>query len=125
MRTIESVAIELKLSQPKSVTTKRELNFTRNPETAVTIPAGTALQVYFSEVNPSRLFFEYAGSLRILLLVNAHKNVTGFSKPPTARAMQKWEWDSGTCKTPTGHKTEPDGHGPDGSPSWMLVMGYI
>ena len=45
-------------------------------------------------------------------------------KAPSATTMMKWEYD-GYCKTVTGHKTEPDGHGPDGSPSWMLALGMI
>jgi hypothetical protein len=45
-------------------------------------------------------------------------------KEPGARTMMKWEND-GYSKTVTGYKTEPDGYGPDGSPSWLLALGYI
>lgn len=124
-KTIETVKVELKLSAPISVTTKSELNFSKNPETACTIPKGTKLDIYFSEVNSSRIYFDYAGSLRAATLINAHKNFTGFSKSPSINTLEKWENEGGYCRTPTGHKTEPDGYGPDGSPSWMLVMGII
>lgn len=45
-------------------------------------------------------------------------------KAPSMATLEKWNQD-GICKTPTGHRVEPDGHGPDGSPSWMLVFGII
>lgn len=31
----------------------------------------------------------------------------------------------GACETPTGDSVEPDGHGPDGAPSWLLALGLI
>ena len=125
MKTIESVKLEKKLSAPKSVTTKVELNYSRDPATACTVPAGTKLDVYFSETNLGRVYFDYAGSLRALSIVSAHKYVTGFTKAPSFATLERWSND-GYCKTPTcTHKTEPDGYGMDGSPSWLLVMGMI
>jgi hypothetical protein len=55
---------------------------------------------------------------------NLHMSVSGFPKPPTESTMQKWMND-GIAKTPTGQKTEPDGWGADGSPSWLLALGII
>ena len=49
--------------------------------------------------------------------------VTGFAKP-TYAMLERWSME-GVGKTPTGKTTEPDGYAPDGSPSWMLVMGLI
>lgn len=43
---------------------------------------------------------------------------------PSLRTLQEWE-DDGRCETPTGHVVEPDGHGPDGVPSWLLALGMI
>lgn len=43
---------------------------------------------------------------------------------PSLRMLQKWE-DDGWCETPTGHVVEPDGRGPDGVPSWFLLLGLI
>lgn len=125
MKTLNDIRATHQLSEPKTVTTKQVLNYTKDPETAVTIPVGYNLQVHFSKTKPSRLYFEYAGALRSLTVVNAHKYITGIAKPPSVATLQKWEWDSGICKTPTGRKTEPDGYGDDDSPSWMLVMGVI
>jgi hypothetical protein len=45
-------------------------------------------------------------------------------KVPSLRQLQKWS-DDGWCMTPTGYKVEPDGYGPDDSPSWMVALGYI
>ena len=45
-------------------------------------------------------------------------------KPPTAPTLARWGRDGG-CKTPTGQWTEQDGHGEDGSPSWMLALNMI
>jgi len=42
----------------------------------------------------------------------------------TAATMEKWVSD-GIAKTPTGKQTEPDGYADDGSPSWLLALGYI
>lgn len=124
MKTIESVRLEKKLSAPKSVTTKVELNYTKDSTTDCTIPIGTKLNVHFSETNLNRVYFDYNGSLRALSIVNAHKYITGFSKSPSLSTLERWSND-GYCKTPTGDKTEPDGYGMDGCPSWLLVVGMI
>lgn len=47
-----------------------------------------------------------------------------FVKAPTISALMKMS-DDGIAKSLTGKRIEPDGHGPDGSPSWLLVLGYI
>jgi len=56
-------------------------------------------------------------------IANLPLNVTGFAKP-SMQTLEKWSND-GICKTPTGKKTEPDGYGEDGSPSWLLALGYM
>lgn len=43
---------------------------------------------------------------------------------PTYETMQRWERDC-MCKTPTGHVVEADGEGPDGVPSWLILLGLI
>ena len=53
-----------------------------------------------------------------------HAIVTGFAKPPATITLHRWSLD-GVCKTVTGYKVEPDGIGPDGSPSWLLALGLI
>lgn len=50
--------------------------------------------------------------------------ITSAFKAPSMAMMDHWSMDS-VCKTPTGKRVEPDGYGPDGSPSWLLVYGLI
>jgi len=50
--------------------------------------------------------------------------ITSAFKAPSMATLEKWSYDS-VCKTPTGKRVEPDGHGSDGSPSWLLVFGLI
>jgi len=54
---------------------------------------------------------------------NLPKSVSGFMMP-SRNTMEKWVND-GYAKTPTGKRTEPDGYADDGSPSWLLALGYI
>ena len=41
---------------------------------------------------------------------------------PSIDEIETWFTD-GVCPTPTGDDVEPDGHGPDGAPSWLLALG--
>jgi hypothetical protein len=50
--------------------------------------------------------------------------ITSAFPAPSFNTIEKWGMD-GICKTPTGKRVEPDGHGPDGSPSWLLALGLI
>lgn len=50
--------------------------------------------------------------------------ITSAFKAPSVATLTRWGFE-GYCKTPTGHKVEEDGHGPDGSPSWTLALGFI
>ena len=126
MRTIASETERLGLKPYKSVATRRELSYSKH-EFPCVVPVGTYLTLYFSEKVPSRIYFDYEGHLRCTRTANASKTFAGggFIKQPSTRTMEKWEWDGGFCKTVTGLKTEPDGWGYDGSPSWMLVLGLI
>lgn len=45
-------------------------------------------------------------------------------KSPTMNTLEKWSED-GIAKSVLGARVEPDGHGPDGEPSWMLALGMI
>lgn len=113
-----------KLSAPKQVKTKRELTYSKNPETACVIPAGTSLTVHFSGVNHGRIYFDYNGHLRTLTCQHAFNNITGVNKQPSLKTLEKWSMD-GVAKTVTGERTEPDGTGTDGAPSWLLAIGVI
>jgi hypothetical protein len=43
---------------------------------------------------------------------------------PTMKQLELWTYDS-ICETPTGDRVEPDGTGPDGTPSWLMALGMI
>jgi hypothetical protein len=43
---------------------------------------------------------------------------------PSLRELMAWS-DDGICETPTGHRVEPDGAGPDGVPSWLRALRMI
>ena len=43
---------------------------------------------------------------------------------PSMQDLMAWNED-GICETPTGHRVEPDGTGPDGVPSWLRALRLI
>ena len=43
---------------------------------------------------------------------------------PSMQELMAWDED-GICETPTGHRVEPDGTGPDGVPSWLRALRLI
>lgn len=43
---------------------------------------------------------------------------------PSLEELEDWNAD-GICETPTGYVVEPDGQGPDDSPSWLRCLGLI
>ncbi len=55
------------------------------------------------------------------------KNLPDFVRGIAAPSMGALERmvGAGIATTPTGKRVEPDGYGPDGSPSWLLVFGFI
>jgi hypothetical protein len=108
------------------VVTLRDLNFNKS---GVTIPTGTNLNLSFSEKNHIQATIEFNGKRFGLRITNLHATVKStngvkFSKMPSMNRLEKMNSD-GICTTVTGARTEPDGTGPDCSPSWLLVMGVI
>jgi hypothetical protein len=43
---------------------------------------------------------------------------------PSDEALEEYVFDS-VCPSITGDTVEPDGHGPDGAPSWLLLLGFV
>lgn len=107
----------------KTTTTKKDLTFSKS---GTTIPSGTTLTVYFDPENSSYVYLDPKGtpSRKRIRLETSHKYLTGFGKPPGMGTLEKYSYN-GVSKTVTGYRTEPDGYGPDGSPSWLLVLGVI
>ena len=84
--------------------------------------AGIDVDVSFDN-GQARLHFPDGQALKVRA-TRLHALVSGFSKPPTMATLERWSND-GVCRTVTGYKVEPDGIGPDGSPSWLLALGLI
>ncbi len=88
-----------------------------------TIPAGTLLKIQFLDLVMTVTLPD--GRQANLSYFRAYERFgSPFTKPPTEETMWKWS-DLGIACTVTGKRTEPDGHGPDGSPSWLLALGLI
>ena len=47
-----------------------------------------------------------------------------FFKAPSLSSLERWVSD-GVAQSVSGHRVEPDGYGPDGSPSWLLALRLI
>lgn len=45
-------------------------------------------------------------------------------KAPGLKTLERWS-DDGIAKSVLGAQVEPDGHGPDGEPSWMRALRMI
>ncbi|WP_288006510.1 hypothetical protein [Acidiphilium sp.] len=43
---------------------------------------------------------------------------------PTMTEIERWSTDS-VVEATDGEEVEPDGHSPDGAPSWLLALGMI
>lgn len=99
-------------------------NKTTGELTAV-LNAGECVKVWFSpKMYSGSIFVQYKDFVGVSKAVNAHQWLTKFTKMPTMRTLEKYSWD-GIAKTVIGEKTEPDGFGPTGAPSWLLVVGII
>lgn len=91
------------------------------------IPKGTKIKAYFSDSpkNEDILFIELPnGKNSKIHLLDAYNFLSGLNKPPSDFQLKKWN-ESGVAETVTGLKTDLDGRGTDGSPSWMLLMGVL
>jgi hypothetical protein len=44
---------------------------------------------------------------------------------PSLSSVKKWIMGTEDAKSPTGYTVEPDGVGPDGVPSWLVILGMI
>lgn len=85
---------------------------------------GSQAEVHFGR-DPAISEVEVLGRRIKMRTVRLHKYLRGFPKPPSIRQLQKWDsWASGPTVTGV-RNVEMDGHGPDGSPSWMLAMELI
>ena len=68
-------------------------------------------------LNPYRLY-------RLVEVVNRDGDGIPVDAAPDEEELHRLVCDS-ICPSITGDNVEPDGHGPDGAPSWMLVLGLV
>lgn len=104
------------------IMTKRTLIPLRIKATQEIVPAGIPFSLSFEKTETGKTALR-AISLCGKINVKTFK-YQAFFKVPAFSTLQRWSND-GIAKTVTGHKTELDGHGPDGSPSWFLLLGMI
>lgn len=107
-------------------TTKEDRSWTNKTTGEQTIiPSGSKVHVWFSpKVRPERIFVQYGEFTGIAHTALAHQWLSGFKKVPSMKTLMKQSFDC-IAKSVTGKKVEPDGFGPDGSPSWILVLGLV
>jgi hypothetical protein len=99
------------------VTLKRELRLKSGKEYS----EGNQFNLKFTEptgrmilVDPDGIEIRFGGRL------DAYFGI----KVPSEKTMLKWDSD-GFCKSVGGKKVEPDGWDSEGTPSWMILLGYI
>jgi len=102
-----------KTENRKPMNTQKEIKL----KTGETLPKG--LPVSFVDGRPSRCLVyspRHSEPLKV--------RVTSAFKAPSQASLERWN-DEGYCKAINGSKTEPDGYGSDGSPSWLLALQMI
>lgn len=110
-----------------TVTTKKERIWRNklNGEPTLTIPAGSTVHIDFMpKTTPGTILITFGDEVKHSMVRFAHQWLNGFKKPPTLSTLEKRSW-TGKHKSVTGKTVEADGYGPDGSPSWELVLGII
>ena len=60
----------------------------------------------------------------VLVHVELQQAMVQVEELPSMQELTAWNED-GICETPTGHRVEPDGTGPDGVPSWLRALRLI
>jgi len=121
MRTFKECQTELELKPVGQFIFKKACHF---PKSGDTIPAGTEVTLFYSPKAYNRVYLDRGSFAKTIKLANCHGYFKGFYKMPTMRTLEK-QGNDAIVTTPTGHRVEPDGYGPDGIPSWLMVLGVI
>jgi len=93
--------------------------------TGTVIPVGTPVDVTFISVTVDES--REIDAMEITLPSGEKFKSTHFTKyfkVPSLKTLEKWTFDS-VCKSVSGKRCEPDGHGDDKSPSWLLALHMI
>jgi hypothetical protein len=81
--------------------------------------AGEKLSIEFAEGKAAATYGGENFGISIRVVIKSFN-----LKAPSIRTMEKWSED-GIARTIFGAKTEPDGYGPNGEPSWLLALNLI
>jgi hypothetical protein len=106
--------------------TKQDVIWKDNVTQQITysIPSGTLVHLWFSpKTHSNRVFVQHGNEVKLSRLETASKRFTGINKCPTMKTLEKYS--DCISKSVVGEKVEPDGFGPTGAPSWLLVLGLI
>ena len=97
-------------------------------EDGTVVKDGTKAEITFNEkrIAVMSVKFETLGDRGVNLSVTKGFKYFGspFTKEPSLKTLEKWQ-ESGVARTVTGQRTEMDGVGEDGSPSWVLLGGLM
>lgn len=93
-------------------------------KSGLTIPKGAKVECEFNESMRTIFLVHYEDKTFKLKYGSASAYLTGFNKEPSMLKLEKYVND-GIATTPLGTRTEPDGYGEYGEPSWLLILGLI
>jgi len=103
-----------------NITTSNEIKF----KLGLTIDAGTPCVLQFDGKTTVATITAVGSNVGFRLRCSSLPRYFNRFKAPSIKTMQNWS-DQGIAKSVLGNRVEPDGFDPEGSPSWMLVMGII
>lgn len=90
--------------------------------TGEVVPAGTQVKIKFIKHGT------HSVDAMLIILPDGREIKSSswgaFFTEPSIKTLEKWSADC-VAKSVTGKRTEPDGYGIDGSPSWLIALGYI
>jgi hypothetical protein len=103
-------------------TTKAEVKL----KDGYTIPPGQKVHIDFApkSLSSTLMYVTHGDRVYKTNVIIGHRKYTGLSKPPGGKLLERFS-DDCVAKSVTGKRVEPDGYSHDGSPSWLLVLGFI
>lgn len=120
-------------SAPEEATMSKEaarISVTKTPirtKHGEVVPSGSKVTgVEFMRERPSLCLLHVEGRPEPLKIQvkNLHAYLAGYMMPPS-RAKLAEMIAEGKARTPTGKEVAPDAWASDGSPSWVIVLGYV
>lgn len=90
------------------------------------VPQGSKATVEFDPDRASLAILKVEGRNEPVKVstINLHEYFAGFGMPPSRATLAKWVHD-GIAKSVAGQRVEPDGWDSKGTPSWLIVLGFI